>query len=127
MLPVLSLESKLEVRRVWGCGGSQGTLFSGKTKKPKKQNSESARGYLICILDAGFQEGCCVLVLDCDFLRPKQGWQCGRQTVPLVLFLIPMNKQTGPSQSGLGSGSDWPGGKAGNVEDIGESRGQGMK
>lgn len=67
-----------------------------------------------------------MLVLDCDFLRPKQGWQCGRQMVPLVLFLIPMNK-TGPSQSGLGSGSDWPGGKAGNVEDIGESRGQGMK
>lgn len=42
-----------------------------------------------------------MLVLDCDFLRPKQGWQCGRQMVPLVFFLIPMNKQTGPSQSGL--------------------------
>lgn len=36
-LPVLSLESKLEVRRAWGCGGSQGTLFSGKTKNQKNK------------------------------------------------------------------------------------------
>lgn len=67
-----------------------------------------------------------MLVLDCDFLRPKQGWQCGRQMVPLVLFLTspgssqPMNKQIGPSQRALGSGSDWPGRKQRNVEDIGE-------
>lgn len=73
-----------------------------------------------------------MLVLDCDFLRPKQGWQCGRQMVPLVLFLTspgssqPMNKQTGPPHRGAWAlGVTGLEGRQRNVEDIGESRGQG--
>lgn len=106
----------------------QGTLFSGR-----KIDSESAWGYLICILDAGFQEGCCVLVLDCDFLRPEQDWQCERQMVPLVVSLTspgssqPMNKQIQPSQRDWDLGVTSLKGRQGNVEDIEERGGRGTK
>lgn len=62
-----------------------------------------------------------------DFLRPEQGWQCERQMVPLGVALTSpgssqhINKQTGPSQRGLGSGSYQPGRRAGEYsEDIAE-------
>lgn len=54
-----------------------------------------------------------------DFLRPEQGWQCERQMVPLGVALTSpgssqhINKKTGPSQRGLGSGSYQPGRRAG--------------
>lgn len=99
----------------------------------RKIDSESAWGYLICILDAGFQEGCCVLVLDCNFLRPEQGWQCERQMVPLVVSL-PSSGSSNPRTSRLGpSRGAWAlrvtslEGGEGNMEDIAESRGQGAK
>lgn len=66
----------------------------------------------------GFRKGV-ELVLDCDFLRPEQGWQCERQMVLLGVALTSpgssqhINKQTGPSQRGLGSGSYQSGRRAG--------------
>lgn len=73
----------------------------------------------------GFRKGV-ELVLDCDFLRPEQGWQCERQMVPLGVVLTSpgssqhINKQTGPSQRALGPGSSSPEGGQGNVEGIAE-------
>lgn len=77
----LSSEPNIEVWRVWECGGEPGNfVLSGRKIDP-----ESVWGCLILHIGCWVSGRmlCCVLVLNCDFLRPEQGWLCWDAEGPL--------------------------------------------